>query len=127
VSVWVELADADHAVLDRLKGPAAWWDPLLRDGSVLRTQRGICFAYKRAAIIGRLGEQHRAYPGRRSDDEALHTMLGLPSAAVTALAHTVSQRRADIGLERTPVDNALPDGAANGPLVIAVLNGDVDN
>jgi glutamine---fructose-6-phosphate transaminase (isomerizing) len=99
MSVWVELADADRAVLDRLKGLAARCDPLLRDGSVLRTQRGICFVYKRAAIIGRLGDNTAHIRAAVRDDEALHTVLGLPSAVVTVLAHT---RWASVGRGHRP-------------------------
>ena len=54
--------------------------------------------------------------------------LKMQSAAVTVLAHT---RWASVGRTSAsnahPVDNAVPNGAPNGPVAIAVLNGDVDN
>ncbi|HZC51686.1 MAG TPA: SIS domain-containing protein [Mycobacterium sp.] len=128
VSVWIELADSDGRLLDSVDGLAARSDPLLKDGAVLRIRRGICFVYKRAAIIGRLGDNTAHLRAAIRRDAALHAVLAMPSAAVTVLAHT---RWASVGRTSAsnahPVHNALPDGTRNGPATIAVLNGDVDN
>src|SRR4051812_46311544 len=56
ISVWVELDPADRAGL-----PADGRDdPLLRGGSVLETANGLAFLYKRAAIVGSLGDNTAA-------------------------------------------------------------------
>lgn len=127
VGVWVELDAADRPLLDTL-GLDERVDPLLLDGSVLRTPTGVCFVYKRAAIIGRLGDNTAHLRAGLRADAALHTVLALPSAAVTVLAHT---RWASVGRTSVsnahPVDNARPGATADAPVTIAVLNGDVDN
>jgi glucosamine--fructose-6-phosphate aminotransferase (isomerizing) len=114
MSVWVELADADSRVLDRLEWLSARSDPLLRDGWVLRTRRGICFVYKRAAVVGRLGDNTAHIRAGVRADDSLHAVLELSSAAVTVLAHT---RWASVGRTSAskahPVDNAVPNGAPN--------------
>ena len=99
ISVWVELTDADIPVLDRLAGLSARSDPLLRDGSVLRTRRRICFVYKRAAVVGRLGDNTaHIRAGVRADDSS-QDAVGRGDRTRT---HPVGKRRADIGFKRTP-------------------------
>jgi hypothetical protein len=73
-----------------------------------------CFVYKRAAVVGRLGDNTaHIRTGVRADD-SLHAVLELPSAAVTVVAHT---RWESVGRPSAskahPVDNAVPNGAPN--------------
>jgi glucosamine--fructose-6-phosphate aminotransferase (isomerizing) len=125
VSIWVALDEADRAALRDL-GRA---DPLLRNGAVLPTADGLALVYKRAAIVGSLGDNTAALRAAIRTDDLLHAALALPSARVTVLGHT---RWASVGRTSEsnahPVDNTRPDGSGrNGPVSLAVLNGDVDN
>ena len=126
LSIWVHLDEADRA---GLAGPlASRADPLLRSGSAVVTADGVCFVYKRAAIVGKLGDNAAALRQAIRDDADLHTVLALPSAAVTVLAHT---RWASVGriseANAHPVDSRTSGAEGTGPFAVAVLNGDIDN
>jgi glutamine---fructose-6-phosphate transaminase (isomerizing) len=126
LSVWVHLDEADRAAL---AGPLAGRaDPLLRSGSAVVTADGVCFVYKHAAIVGKLGDNGAALRRALRGDADLHAALALPSAAVTVLAHT---RWASVGriseANAHPVDSRVAGADDAGPFSIAVLNGDIDN
>jgi glucosamine--fructose-6-phosphate aminotransferase (isomerizing) len=125
ISIWVQLDPTDRADLDRrLAGRA---DPLLRTGSAIPTAAGACFVYKRAAVVGGLGDNVAELRRAIRADAELHRLLALPSARVTVLSHT---RWASVGriseANAHPVDSRSGTGAG-GPLVLAALNGDIDN
>ena len=92
------------------------------------TADGVCFVYKRAAIVGKLGDNAAALRRALRDDADLHALLTLPSAAVTVLAHT---RWASVGriseANAHPVDSHIAGADGTGPFSVAVLNGDIDN
>ncbi|HLQ55111.1 MAG TPA: SIS domain-containing protein [Streptosporangiaceae bacterium] len=125
ISVFVRL-DADDL---RLLGDAVWKraDPLLRHGSTRVTSSGVVFVYKRAAIIGKLGDNAAHIRAAVTWDQDLQSALARPSARVTILAHT---RWASVGriceANAHPVDS-VRDGAPSGRTALATLNGDIDN
>ena len=126
LSIWVHLDEADRAGLaGALAGRA---DPLLRSGSAVLTGGGVCLVYKHAAIVGKLGDNGATLRRALRDDAGLHALLGLPSAAVTVLAHT---RWASVGriseANAHPVDSHIAGSDDAGPFSVAVLNGDIDN
>src|SRR5215468_3218081 len=92
------------------------------------TGHGVCFVYKHAAIVGKLGDNGAALRQALRDDADLHALLALPSATVTVLAHT---RWASVGriseANAHPVDGRIAGAGDGGPFSIAVLNGDIDN
>lgn len=125
ISVFVSL-DADDL---KVIGDAVCkrGDALLRHGSTRVTSRGVAFVYKRAAIIGKLGDNAAYIRAAVNSDEDLHSALAKPSAKVTILAHT---RWASVGriceANAHPVDSIRDDAPADR-IALATLNGDIDN
>ena len=102
-------------------------DPLFSSGAVrVCGDDVIGFVYKAAAEIGELGDNTAALRESIAGDALLHAALR-GAAEVTVLGHT---RWASVGIISEP--NAHPlnsdevDGA-DGPYVLAALNGDIDN
>jgi len=128
LTVWVCLDKKDR---EGLVLPAERADPLLRSGSAVATRTGPCFVYKKAAIIGALGDNVRALRASLQRDRLLQHVLGLPSARVTVVAHT---RWASVGriseANAHPVDSvdsSAPTPRSGGWYAVAALNGDIDN
>nr|MDT0662827.1 SIS domain-containing protein [Micromonospora sp. DSM 115978] len=122
VQVWITLGDGDLAGL-----PATLRDRVdadYRHRAVRFFRGGLSVVYKRASIIGRLGDNVAYLRESIAADVDLHAALALPSARVTVLAHT---RWASVG--RISEANAHPvdSGPAGAGLATAVLNGDIDN
>ena len=102
-------------------------DPLFGSGSVRVAGECLSFVYKAAAEIGELGDNTRAMRLAITEDTLLHLALAADTADVTVLGHT---RWASVGIISQPNAhplNAEEVGDADGPYVIAALNGDVDN
>lgn len=106
--------------------------PQLRDGAALRapTRDGgvaLAFAHKVAREVGELGANVRDLRGKLIADALYRALVALPAARVQVLAHT---RWASNGIISEPnchpVANDLPDRALE-QIVLAALNGDVDN
>ncbi|MCW2527546.1 MAG: glucosamine 6-phosphate synthetase, contains amidotransferase and phosphosugar isomerase domain [Pseudonocardiales bacterium] len=125
ISIWVQLTEADLAATESIANGRMQQSFL--SGSVRRFSSGFAFVYKRAAIVGHLGDNVAQLRAAIAEDADLHIVLGLPSARASVLAHT---RWASIGAitegNAHPVDN-WPMVGAPDRLALAVLNGDIDN
>ncbi|MEU4559563.1 SIS domain-containing protein [Actinoplanes sp. NPDC023936] len=125
VQLWVELDDADLARVPATLSARA--DDDFRHCATAQFPGGVSLVYKRASIIGRLGDNVAHLRAAITGDDELHTVLGLPSARVTVVAHT---RWASVGriseANAHPLDSAAPAGDGTG-FAIAALNGDIDN
>ncbi|MEV0154230.1 SIS domain-containing protein [Micromonospora sp. NPDC050686] len=123
VQIWVGLDDVDRKTIDAL---APDRDPRFRSGAVEMVADGVVFVYKRAAILGSLGDNVAHLRTAIAADERLATALRLPSARISVLAHS---RWASVGriseANAHPV-NSVAEGAER-PYSAAVLNGDIDN
>ncbi|MCW6007982.1 SIS domain-containing protein [Micromonospora sp. CPCC 205371] len=124
IQIWVTLGGEDMARVPA--GAHRRRDDDFRHGAVESFHGGLAFVYKRASVIGRLGENVAFLRGAIAADDDLHAVLALPSARATVLAHT---RWASVG--RISEANAHPVNSVTGergPVYAAgVLNGDIDN
>jgi len=106
--------------------------PLL-DGAILKSSAengtlSLAFAHKVAKEVGELGANVRDLRQRVREDALLLALLGLEAARVQLIAHT---RWASNGVISEPnchpVANDLRTDPHPDPIVLGVLNGDIDN
>jgi glucosamine--fructose-6-phosphate aminotransferase (isomerizing) len=123
--VWNHGVDPDDPAAALLLGRRN--DLLFTSGSVRLAGDSLVFVYKAAAEIGELGDNTAVLREAIANDELLRAALAAPEADAVVLAHT---RWASVGIISEA--NAHPQSSdeqagQGGPLVTAVLNGDVDN
>jgi glucosamine--fructose-6-phosphate aminotransferase (isomerizing) len=97
-------------------------DSLLPSGSVRVSKDNLCFVYKAAAEVGELGDNTRVMRDQIREDTLLHMALAADASRVLVLGHT---RWASVGMISEP--NAHPVASIDGPVILASLNGDIDN
>jgi len=93
----------------------------------------VCFTYKVAATIGKLGDNSQALYHAISADSDLRECLAIAQEHALVLAHTrwaslgeISQANAH-PLDSTSASGRPAEAGISRPLVIAAVNGDIDN
>lgn len=102
-------------------------NPVHPSGSVEITKTTISFVYKTAAEIGELGDNTAVLREAIANDSLLHAALDAPQPEIAVLGHT---RWASVGVVSEPNAHPLAQRETvdeTGPVVLAALNGDVDN
>lgn len=102
-------------------------DPLFGHRSVRVLPTAIDLVYKHAAEIGELGDNTKALRAAIREDALLRTLLQDENAEALVLGHT---RWASVGVISQPNTHPLNSEettSRDGPYLIGVLNGDVDN
>jgi glucosamine--fructose-6-phosphate aminotransferase (isomerizing) len=120
--------DLDAPEVDALVG-ARTGDRLFgsRSVRVVGPDRNLSFVYKAAAEIGELGDNTAILRDAIRDDALLRLAVRAETAEAVVLGHT---RWASVGIISEANAHPLNQeevGRADGPAVIAALNGDVDN